>query len=854
MTTYVAVHEVLKGLRAAAASILPVTGVGLLRVDGANGLVLDYFDAFGMSGSRLGAAPAAPEVWPPRAGVQRIEADALAARAQEPLEARLLLTGLPESLRQAYGVRRAVLHLLPDAEPPAVLVLGLKEAGPWDAESDARVAGLARLATETFQQPEPVARALVRLRRLEELHAGLPELLRVLDVRDVFARVSELTKDVLEHDLLTLGLFDGGKVTVYAHTSADAMPERVRSEYPRPLVEPWLYNILDDLVSHPVERHDLLTQRGGRSSLRLAIRLDDQLYGGLNFTSWKPGTYDSTDLAVGRHIAEYVGLALSHHRLAEEARRAEELRARASASELLDELLATITDAGELQDVFERVSIVARKVLAHDALALAVVLPDGRHSRVYGSHGATFPEIVEIPESVLDRLDAEYDLVDDLQADPTFRDLPSTRMGYRATLRASIRLDGKVAGALSFISFTPSLYSMADAPVARRIADRLALAVSRDRRLQADRRADAAASRALALEERVRALTDELNARSGYHRVIGTSATWNQVLKQAAQVAPTETTVMLLGESGTGKEVLARFVHGASRRANGPFVALNCAALPENLLEAELFGYERGAFTGAMQSKPGQLEQAAGGTLFLDEVAEMSPSAQAKFLRVLQEREFQRLGGTRVLKTDARVVAATNRDLTKAMERGVFREDLFYRLNVFSIRLPPLRERLEDVPPLADAFLADISRTLGRPPGGVSREARQALLDYHWPGNVRELRNVLERAAILADGSLIAAEHLAVPVAPARPAAQSPPPADAEGTAEATAAAASTSATPAREGEPALGSARGDLRSVEKDMIERALQQARFNKSEAAKQLGLTRAQLYVRLKRHGLE
>src|SRR5262249_38367794 len=247
-----------------------------------------------------------------------------------------------------------------------------------------------------------------------------------------------------------------------------------------------------------------------------------------------------------------------------------------------------------------------------------------------------------------------------------------------------------------------------------------------------------------------------------YRRIVGASASWRQALTQATQVATTETTVLLLGESGTGKEVVARFIHRASARRDATFVALNCAALPEHLLEAELFGYERGAFTGATHSKPGQLEQAAGGVLFLDEVAEMSVSAQAKFLRVLQEREFQRLGGTRVLQTDARIVAAPNRDFQKAMERGQFREDLYYRLNVFAIQLPPLRERSEDVLPLAESLLQEIGRSIGRPAAGISREARQALLEYQWPGNVRELRNALERAAILCDGGLITAEHLAL--------------------------------------------------------------------------------------------
>jgi transcriptional regulator with PAS, ATPase and Fis domain len=185
-------------------------------------------------------------------------------------------------------------------------------------------------------------------------------------------------------------------------------------------------------------------------------------------------------------------------------------------------------------------------------------------------------------------------------------------------------------------------------------------------------------------------------------RVVGESVEWRDVLHKATQVAATDTTVLVTGESGTGKEVVARFVHAASARKNGPFVALNCAALPEQLLESELFGYERGAFTSAQQSKPGQVELASGGVLFLDEVSEMSLSAQAKFLRVLQEREFQRLGGTRLLKANIRVVAATNRDLRKAVERGDFREDLFYRLVVFDIRIPPLRERPADIVPMSE--------------------------------------------------------------------------------------------------------------------------------------------------------
>src|SRR6059036_718458 len=319
--------------------------------------------------------------------------------------------------------------------------------------------------------------------------------------------------------------------------------------------------------------------------------------------------------------------------------------------------------------------------------------------------------------------------------------------------------------------------------------------------------------------------------------VIGTSPSWRGVLAQAAKVAPAETTVLLTGESGTGKDVVAHLIHRGSRRAEGPFVALNCAALPEALLESELFGYEKGAFTGAVSARAGRLEQAGGGTVFLDEVGEMSPAVQAKFLRVLQEREFQRLGGTRMLKADVRVVAATNRDLKVAMTQGAFREDLYYRLHVFAIHLPPLRERQEDILPLLEHFLNQLGPVvIGRPAAGVSSEAREQFLAYGWPGNVRELRNAVERALILCEGGLINPEHLpwhaesarsAPPPLPAGPAAQ-PPVGDF----------------------PPHGV---DLEAMERTLIERALKQAGQNKSKAAKLLGLSRGKLYTRMERFGL-
>ena len=298
---------------------------------------------------------------------------------------------------------------------------------------------------------------------------------------------------------------------------------------------------------------------------------------------------------------------------------------------------------------------------------------------------------------------------------------------------------------MAFWSKRPLAFNRAHVPLARRIAYHLGLGTqSRTLGRTTPQIDDDRAQRVDAGVQRAR----RTDWPAGTHlRVVGESVEWRGVLRKATQVASTDTTVLVTGESGTGKEVVARFIHAASARRSRPFIALNCAALPEQLLEAELFGYERGAFTGAHQAKPGQVELASGGVLFLDEVTEMSLSAQAKFLRVLQEREFQRLGGTRLLKANIRVIAATNRDLRKAVERGDFREDLFYRLGVFDIQIPPLRERPADIVPLSETFLQEIGRSFGRPAAGLTREARQALLQYDWPGNVRELRNVLERAS-----------------------------------------------------------------------------------------------------------
>jgi transcriptional regulator with PAS, ATPase and Fis domain len=323
-------------------------------------------------------------------------------------------------------------------------------------------------------------------------------------------------------------------------------------------------------------------------------------------------------------------------------------------------------------------------------------------------------------------------------------------------------------------------------------------------------------------------LTDEVRGRAHANapledprlegRTIGNSSGWRAVLEAARRVGSTETTVCLSGESGTGKEVVARFIHAVSPRRRGPFMAINCAALPEQLLESELFGFERGAFTDAHHAKPGQIELAAAGVLFLDEISEMSPAAQAKFLRVLQEREFLRLGGTRPVKADIRVIVATNRHLPDAIAQGRFRADLYYRVSVFDIRIPPLRERRDDITVLADSFLRELSDGMGRPVMELTTAARELLLSYDWPGNVRELRNVLERATIVCEDGLIRADDLSIAAAPDHAEEKST-----------------------------------DLAVVERRIIQQVMRETAGNKARAAQHLGISRTQLYVRLRKYGL-
>ncbi len=307
---------------------------------------------------------------------------------------------------------------------------------------------------------------------------------------------------------------------------------------------------------------------------------------------------------------------------------------------------------------------------------------------------------------------------------------------------------------------------------------------------------------------------------------VACAASSQRLLELARRVAVSDCTVLIWGESGTGKEVLARYIHRRSARANGPFVGVNCAAIPENMLEAMLFGYERGSFTGAHAAHPGMFEQAQGGTLLLDEVTEMPLGLQAKLLRVLQEREVERLGGRETISLDVRVIATTNRRLREEVAAGRFREDLYYRLNVFPLAIAPLRLRRDDVLPLAMQLLTAHCRP-GEPIPALSAEAAHRLLTYTWPGNVRELDNLLQRALILLNGPVIAAEHIQFELANEPPVGEAPP-AD----------------------ESTVGLLAGSLIQAERELILDALKSGQGNRREAAERLGISPRTLRYKLAR----
>ena len=661
---------------------------------------------------------------------------------------------------------------------------------------------------------------------------------------------------LIPHDRLVIDLLDeGGRTfTVFAEHAPPGLTlheEHYTTAFDpraRYVVTEWVLRrvfagesmLVSDLTAdprfatpNPFERK--LTEKGIRSALMVPLESGGRVIGALVATALVPRAYTETHLnslcQVAVLIAPFIENVLLLQR---ERRRRRRLRA-------LEGLAHALGAGLNVRDVFNRLAEAVRPILDFDVMGVAVVSTSGRDIEMVAEvdnnptedmppriplEHFSFSRRVEGGECMLIH-DAPFELDASCPGDRLIIDA-----GGRSSLIVPLTFGERVGGGLYFGKRKPYWFDRLDVEIATGIAAQVVVALQHQRLAEEERRLALLEGRTRELEQRVASLQNALDERYGFDQIIGRAPSLKEALALAAKVAPTETTVLLTGESGTGKELVARAIHIASARADGPFVTVNCAALPETLLESELFGHERGAFTGADRQKPGRFELAAGGSLFLDEVGELPLTVQVKLLRVLQNREFERVGGTTTLRADVRLIAATNRDLERAVEVGTFREDLYYRLNVFRVHLPPLRERGEDVLLLAEQFVRMLGGRMGKGEVGLSRDAREALLAHPWPGNIRELQNAVERALIMSEGGLITAAQLGVFPRLERAAASGQP-----GSAV-----------------PSPITAESPLPEVEKRLVLDALSKVKGNKSKAAKLLGITRSQLYTRMKRFGID
>ena len=665
------------------------------------------------------------------------------------------------------------------------------------------------------------------------------------DPRHFLEEFSSRAQRLVPHDRMLIAYVDeqAGTYTVFAENSGSGRPlheGRYTTDFDpagRYTADDWHFAgvfrgsamLIGDVQTDarwndaPAGRARLL-EAGIRSRLVVPLHAGGRIIGAFAMASATPHRYTDDDLAVCRQIASVIGPFVDNVvRFHRERYRARRLRAVSGLAPILGSTL-------KVNELLERLGEALHAIFDFDAMALRVVSPSGGELELIGvldtEEGPRYAPVAAPSEySTSERIaKGETILVHDtdVELDPT---RPGDRRilarGRKSLLIVPLMFGEQVDGYVYFATRRRNWYGEADVEVAQAVAAQIVIAVQHQRLAEKQQQLAVVEARAQALEARVESLRGALGDRYDFAHVVGRAPAFVETLERAQRVAPTETTVLLTGESGTGKEVVARAIHHASARADRAFVAVNCAALPDTLIESELFGHERGAFTGADKLKRGRFELAAGGTLFLDEIGELMPGLQAKLLRVLQEREYERVGGTVTLVADVRLIAATNRDLERAVAEGRFREDLYYRLAVFPVRLPALRERGDDVILLADRFVSELGAKLGKGDSGLSRDARQALLDHPWPGNIRELQNAIERALIVSDGGLITAVQLGL--------------------------------TPGRAADPSPAATDGSLVEVERRTIQSALERAKGNKSRAAAALGITRMKLYTRLRRLGL-
>lgn len=506
----------------------------------------------------------------------------------------------------------------------------------------------------------------------------------------------------------------------------------------------WVYQNQQPFVVESVDREtrfpqvlELVRKLGLRSLCILPLSTAHRQLGSLGFASHLENAYSPEDQRFLALVANQIALAM------DDARAQQRLK-------LLLDVTNRIVTKLELHDLLQEISASIREVMQCDVVGVALPDLESGELRRFATDSPGHGEIIE-PEHISEPIKRVFQsgksihyTREEIAADP----IVATK-GHHSVSGLPLLTRGRVLGVLGVASSRENAFTEDDLTFLGQVASQIALAVENAFTYEhISQLKDRLAQENVYLESEIRS---ELH----FEDIVGTSEPLRRVLKEIETVAPADSTVLIYGETGTGKELIARALHNLSSRKSNTFVKLNCAAIPTGLLESELFGHEKGAFTGAIAQRVGRFELANRGTIFLDEVGEIPLELQPKLLRVLQEREFERLGSTRTLRTDARLIAATNRDLKAMVEEQKFRSDLYYRLNVFPIRVPALRERKEDIPLLVRHFVQEFSRRNNRVIDTIPSETMQALIRYHWPGNIRELQNVIERAVIISRGPVL---------------------------------------------------------------------------------------------------
>jgi formate hydrogenlyase transcriptional activator len=619
-----------------------------------------------------------------------------------------------------------------------------------------------------------------RVQHYEALLEALESLTRHDDLTRLFHELAQRLRKVIEFDFISVMLHDPAEDVMRLHILESDQPMNIGlgpSLPPSQSPGGWVWRSQEPMVISDYEQETRFpditpTWRtyGMKSGYYLPLTTPQRRLGTINFASARPRTYDSCDLKLFAQVARLVAVAVDNALNFQSAQTYQrQLAGERDRLRLLLEINNAVVSQLDFRRLFQQIAASLRNVLQQDYLSVALLDPARQTLRIHaldfpGGKGLMQEEmVVPLREAPAAKALVAGGSVVFQRADLERLDVTVSRTllaeGVRCHCAVPLVSHGESLGTLNVGRLQENGFTPAEVDLLAQVAGQVALAVEN---ALAYRQIEELKNK---LTEEKLYLEDEIRTEYRFAEIIGANPAIHNILRQVEIVAPADTTVLIQGETGTGKELIARAIHNLSTRKERTFVKLNCAAIPGGLLESELFGHEKGAFTGAVAQKVGRFELADGGTLFLDEIGEIPLELQPKLLRVLQEQEFERLGGTRTLRVDVRLVAATNRDLAKMVAERRFRDDLYYRLNVFPLTLPPLRERREDIPLLVRYFVQQHARRLNRAIESIPAEAMTALTRYPWPGNVRELENFIERSVLLSPGRVlrVAVEELKAP-------------------------------------------------------------------------------------------